>query len=85
MTLTYTHDLDILPLDLHAEIQVRMYVCLARRVRWVHTDTQTMSKLLDPTRVLCRIEKKPAKNAPKVDTGKHEGSLGDYRGLGWRQ
>ncbi len=32
MTLTYKFDLDILPLDLHAEIQVHMSVRLALRV-----------------------------------------------------
>ncbi len=41
MTLTYKHDLDILPVDLHAKIQVRMLVHSARRVRRTHTDTQT--------------------------------------------
>ena len=39
MTLTYQLDLDILPLDPHAEIQVRMSVCLAVGAR--HTDTHT--------------------------------------------
>ncbi len=38
MTLTYKLDLDVLPLDLHAEIQVRMSVLLAMRVV---TDTHT--------------------------------------------
>ncbi len=41
MTLIY--ELDILPLDLHAKIQVCMSVCYVRRVRRTHrrTDTQT--------------------------------------------
>ncbi len=50
--LTYILDLNILPLDLHAKIQVRMSVCLAVRVvtdRQTHTHRQTMSKLLHPT------------------------------------
>ncbi len=55
MTLTYELDLDILPLDLHAKIQVCMSVRSAVRVvTHGHTDTQThthtMSKLLHPTR-----------------------------------
>ena len=41
MTLTYLPDLDILPLDLHANIQVHMSVRLAGRVRRTHTHTQT--------------------------------------------
>ncbi len=43
MTLIYELDLDILPLDLHAEIQVCMSVCYVRRVGRTHrrTDTQT--------------------------------------------
>ncbi len=42
MTLTFTLDLDILPLDLHAEIQVFMSVRLAKRVvTHGHTDRQT--------------------------------------------
>ena len=52
MTLTYEVHLDILPLDLHAKIQVRTSVRSAVRVV---TDTQmdrhTMSKLLHPTHV----------------------------------
>ena len=48
MTLTYILDLDILPLDFHAKIQVCMSVRSARRVRQTdgHTDTltQTMPK-----------------------------------------
>ncbi len=32
LTLTFELNLDILPLDLHVEIQVRLYVCLAVRV-----------------------------------------------------
>ncbi len=56
MTLTFELDLDILPLDLHTEIQVCMSIRLAVRVRRTHrhtdrhTHTQTMSKLLHPTR-----------------------------------
>ncbi len=55
MTLTFKLDLDIRPLDLHTEIQVCMSVRLAVRVvtdrqTHTHTDTQTMSKLLHPTR-----------------------------------
>ncbi len=53
MTLTYELDLDILPLDVHAKIQVCMFVRSAVRVRQTdtHTDTQTMPKLLHPTRL----------------------------------
>ncbi len=57
MTLIFELDLDILPLDLHTEIQVCMSVRLAVRVvthrqthTQTHTHTQTMSKLLHPTR-----------------------------------
>ncbi len=55
-TLTYERDLDILPLDLHAKIQVRMSVCSLRRATQTHrqththTHTHTISKLLHPTR-----------------------------------
>ncbi len=38
MTLTFELDLDILPLDLHAKIQVRMSVCSTARVV-THTQT----------------------------------------------
>ena len=52
MTLNYELDLDILPFDLHAKIQVRMSVRSARIARRTdrHTDThtQTISKLLHP-------------------------------------
>ena len=42
MTLTYKLDLDILPLDLHANIQVRMSVrSVVRVVTDRHTHTQT--------------------------------------------
>ncbi len=41
MTLTYELDLDILPPDLQAKIQVLMSVRLADRVRRTHTHTQT--------------------------------------------
>ncbi len=42
LTLTFKLDLDILPPDPHAEIQIRMSVCLVRRVvTHVHTDRQT--------------------------------------------
>ncbi len=43
MTLTYKPDLDILPLDIHAKIQVLMSVRSAARVRRTHrqTDRQT--------------------------------------------
>ncbi len=45
MTLTFKLDLDILPLDLHAEIQVGMSVRLAMRVVTdTHTDTQTHTR-----------------------------------------
>ncbi len=52
MTLTYKLDLDILPSDLCAKIQVHMSVLLAGGVRQTHTQTdrRTMSKLLHPTR-----------------------------------
>ncbi len=52
MTLTFELGIDSFIHDLHAQIQVRMYVCLSRIVRrahthqHLHTDTQTMSKLL---------------------------------------
>ena len=46
MTLTFGLDLDILPLDLHAKIQVLMSVRSAVRVV---TDTHTMSQLLHPS------------------------------------
>ncbi len=39
MTLTFKLDLDILPLDLHTEIQVCMSIRLAVRVRRTHTPT----------------------------------------------
>ncbi len=39
MTLTFKLDLDILPLDLHTEIQVCMSIGLAVRVRRTHTQT----------------------------------------------
>ena len=42
MTLTCQLDLDILPLDIHAKIQVCLSVCSAVRVR--QTDTHTMPK-----------------------------------------
>ena len=45
MSLTYKLDRDILPLDLHAEIQVCMSVRFVVRVV-THRHTQTMSKLL---------------------------------------
>ena len=53
--MTYKLDLDILPLDLLATIQVHMSVSLAMRVvthtqTQRHTHRQTMSKLLHPTR-----------------------------------
>ncbi len=43
MTLNYELDLDILPFDLHAKIQVRMSVRSARIARRTdrHTDTHT--------------------------------------------
>ncbi len=42
MTLTFELDLDILPLDLHAKIQVRMSVCSTTRVvTHTQTDRQT--------------------------------------------
>ena len=41
MTLTYKLDLDNLPLDLHAKIQVCMYVCSVGRVRWTDRHTHT--------------------------------------------
>ena len=53
MTLTYKLDLDIVPFDLHAKIQVHMSVRLAVRVvtdTHTQTDNVTMSKLLHPTR-----------------------------------
>ncbi len=56
MTLTYELDLDILPLDPHAKIQVSMFVHFTGIMRRTdtQTDTQTdrhtMSKLLHPTR-----------------------------------
>ncbi len=40
MTLTFKLDLDILPLDLHAEIQVCTSVRSAVRARHTHTDRQ---------------------------------------------
>ena len=39
MTLTFELDLDILPVDLHAKIQVRMFVRSLVRAR--HTDRRT--------------------------------------------
>ncbi len=41
MTLTHKLDLDILPLDLHAKIQVCMSVCSDVIVRRTHTQTHT--------------------------------------------
>ena len=52
MTLTFKHDLHILPLDLHAENQVHMSVRSAVRVvthTHTYTDTLTISKLLHPS------------------------------------
>ncbi len=40
MTLTYELDLDILPLNLHAKIQVGMIVRSAVRVRRTYTHTE---------------------------------------------
>ena len=51
----------------------------------VYFDQSSLSKDSAAARVLSGIEKVPAKSAPNLDTGKREGSLGDYRGLGWRQ
>ena len=50
MTLIYELDLDILPLDLHAKIQVCMFLRSSGIVRRTHTqtDTHTMPKLLHP-------------------------------------
>ncbi len=48
-TLTYELDLYILPLDLHAKMQVRTSVYSAARGN-TQTDTQTMSKLLHLSR-----------------------------------
>ncbi len=52
VTLTYELDLDFLPLNLHAEIQARMFVRSAVRVRhtYTHTHRRTMPQLLHPTR-----------------------------------
>ena len=44
MILTYKLDLDILSLDLHAEIQVRMSVCLVLRVD-THTQTEDVKNI----------------------------------------
>ena len=66
--MTYDLDLDILPLGVHAKIQVCMSVHSAVRVRRKdgQTHTQTMPKLLHPTRlrdvgcnndVLCNISR----------------------------
>ena len=51
VTFTYELELDILPLDLRAKIQVCMSVPSARIARRTdrHTDRQTMSKLLHQT------------------------------------
>ncbi len=57
MTLTYELDLDIFSLDLHAKMQVHTLVRSAFIARRTHrhtdtqTDTQTMPKLLHPTRL----------------------------------
>ncbi len=54
MTLIHELDLDILPLDLHAKIQVSMFLRSSGIVRRTHTqtdrqtDTHTMPKLLHP-------------------------------------
>ena len=50
MTLTYELDLDILPLDLNAKIQVRMSVCSEVILRRTHTHTQTDSGDMSLTR-----------------------------------
>ncbi len=54
MTLTFKPDLDNLPLDLHAKIQVCTSVRSAVRVRQKdrRTETQTMPKLLHPSLTL---------------------------------
>ena len=52
LTLTFEHDLDILPLDLHTKIQVCMSDRSSRRVvtdTHRHTHRHTMSKLLHPS------------------------------------
>ncbi len=52
MTLTYDLDLDILPLDLHTEIQVRMSVRLAVRVvtdRHTHRHTDDVKTITPNT------------------------------------
>ncbi len=53
MTMTYKLDLDNHPLDLHAEIQVRMSVSSPVRAR--HTHREIVPKLLHPTRRWCRV------------------------------
>ncbi len=60
MTLTYELDLDILPLDLHAKIEVHMSVCLAGRVRRTHTQTADVKTITPVTLetwgvIMCRI------------------------------
>ena len=61
MTLTFELDLDILPLDLHAKIQVCMSVRLSIRLweRDRHTRTQTMPKLelLSQLKSPCRLSR----------------------------
>ncbi len=51
MTLTFELDLEILPLDLHAKIQVCMYVCSAMRaLKHGHThtyDDKTITPIAD--------------------------------------
>ncbi len=51
MTLTYLLDVDILPLDLHAKIQVCMSVRSPRRVRRMHTHTYGLRRLITHTDV----------------------------------
>ena len=48
MTLTFKLDLDILPLDLHTKIQVRMFVRSPVRARHTHTDrAKTITPIAD--------------------------------------
>ncbi len=80
MTLTSQLDLDILPLDLHAKIQVRMSVSSAVRAGQTNSPTRTMSKLLHPT---CHVTDVGCKNTyPSVclPTGPRRAALQESNG-----
>ncbi len=59
MTLTFELDLDIRPLDLHAKIQVRMFVCSPVRARHTHRHT-------DSAKTITPVAEAGCKNSPTI-------------------